>query len=78
MALLYKGNDCTVQSVKPQQCRDFPNLWNFSGFDKTRHAISRLIGEEEYQCRIAQIKLTGSTSTALIGDNVLPASCRQD
>ncbi|MEI6085851.1 MAG: YkgJ family cysteine cluster protein, partial [Verrucomicrobiota bacterium] len=23
------GVDCRVQSVKPQQCRDFPNLWNF-------------------------------------------------
>ena len=26
------GNDCRVNSVKPQQCRNFPNLWNFPGF----------------------------------------------
>src|SRR5437899_10622227 len=25
------GLDCAVQPVKPQQCRDFPNLWNFPG-----------------------------------------------
>ena len=22
-----KGKDCMVQSVKPQQCREFPNRW---------------------------------------------------
>jgi len=27
-------NDCSVQPVKPQQCRDFPNLWNFPGLEK--------------------------------------------
>jgi Fe-S-cluster containining protein len=25
-------NSCTVQPVKPLQCRDFPNRWNFPGF----------------------------------------------
>lgn len=29
------GNLCRIQPVKPQQCRDFPNLWNFPGFEKT-------------------------------------------
>ncbi|MSU59224.1 MAG: YkgJ family cysteine cluster protein [Pedosphaera sp.] len=48
------GNDCSVQSVKPQQCRDFPNLWNFPGFEKTCHAIPRLVGEEEYRRLVAQ------------------------
>ena len=47
-----EGNDCAVQSVKPQQCRDFPNLWNFPGFEKTCHAIPRLVSEEEYRARI--------------------------
>jgi Fe-S-cluster containining protein len=51
-----EGNDCAVQSVKPQQCRDFPNLWNFPGFEKVCHAIPRLVGEEEYQQLIAKIK----------------------
>lgn len=26
------GQNCRIQTVKPQQCRDFPNLWNFPGF----------------------------------------------
>ena len=51
------GDDCSVQPVKPQQCRDFPNLWNFPGFEKTCQAIPRLVGEEEYQRLVA--KATG-------------------
>lgn len=42
------GDNCSVQPVKPQQCRDFPNLWNFPGFEKTCQAIPRMVGEEEY------------------------------
>jgi hypothetical protein len=26
------GQDCRIQPVKPQQCRDFPNAWNFPGW----------------------------------------------
>lgn len=48
------GNDCAVQPVKPQQCLDFPNRWNFPGFEQTCHAISRLVGEEEYHRLLAQ------------------------
>ena len=29
---LLNGNDCAVHPVKPRQCRDFPNKWNFEGF----------------------------------------------
>lgn len=43
------GVDCRVQSVKPQQCRDFPNLWNFPGWEKVCHAIPRVVSETEYQ-----------------------------
>ncbi len=43
-----EGEDCAVQSVKPQQCRDFPNLWNFPGFEKSCRAVPRMVGEEEY------------------------------
>ena len=48
------GNDCAVQPVKPQQCQDFPNLWNFPGFEKTCHAIPRRVGEEEYVGLVAR------------------------
>ena len=43
-----EGSDCSVQPVKPKQCREFPNLWNFPGFEKTCHAIPRLVDDEEY------------------------------
>jgi len=55
-----EGNDCAVQPVKPQQCREFPNLWNFPGFEKICHAIPREVGAAEYERRIAQIKLKGN------------------
>ena len=59
--IFLEGDDCAVQPVKPQQCREFPNLWNFPGFEKTCRALPREVSEEEYQRRLAQIKLTGST-----------------
>ena len=43
------GNTCKVQPVKPQQCRDFPNLWNFPGFEEHCRAIPRLVSAEEYE-----------------------------
>jgi Fe-S-cluster containining protein len=32
-------NTCTIQTVKPQQCRDFPNKWRFDGWRKMCEAI---------------------------------------
>ncbi len=49
-----EGNDCSVQPVKPQQCRDFPNLWNFPGFEKICQAIPRLVSEEEHRRLLAE------------------------
>jgi len=49
------GDDCRLQSVKPQQCRDFPNLWNFPGFEKVCHALPREVSEAEYRQRIARV-----------------------
>jgi hypothetical protein len=39
--------------VKPQQCRDFPNLWNFPGSEKDCRAIPRLVSEPEYRRLVA-------------------------
>ena len=47
--IFLEGGNCSVQAVKPQQCRDFPNLWNFPGFEKVCHAIPRRVGDTEYQ-----------------------------
>ena len=32
-------NTCTIQPVKPQQCRDFPNKWRFDGWREKCEAI---------------------------------------
>lgn len=48
------GESCAVQPVKPQQCRDFPNLWNFPGFEQICHSIPRVVTAEEYVRRVAQ------------------------
>ena len=57
--IFLEGENCAVQPVKPQQCREFPNLWNFPGFEKICHAIPREVSEAEYQRRVAKMKLTG-------------------
>ncbi|MCX6935762.1 MAG: YkgJ family cysteine cluster protein [Verrucomicrobia bacterium] len=30
--IFLEGQDCRIQPVKPQQCRDFPNAWTFPGW----------------------------------------------
>ena len=40
------GRDCRVQPVKPQQCRDFPNGWNFPGFEKICRAVPKEVGAQ--------------------------------
>jgi uncharacterized protein len=52
--IFLEGGNCAVQPVKPQQCRDFPNLWNFPGFEKVCHAIPRQVTEEDHRRLIAQ------------------------
>ena len=49
-----EGGNCFVQPVKPQQCRDFPNLWNFPDFQKVCHAIPRRLAEAEYRRLLAE------------------------
>lgn len=51
--IFLEGNDCSVQMVKPQQCRDFPNLWNFPGFEKICQAIPRMVSAEDYERLVA-------------------------
>lgn len=46
------GNDCRIQPVKPQQCRDFPNLWNFPDFEKVCHAKPVNVSADEWRRRI--------------------------
>ena len=46
--VLLDGNLCTIQPVKPQQCRDFPNLWKYPGAEKYCRAIPREVSEDGY------------------------------
>jgi uncharacterized protein len=65
--IFLEGNDCSVQPVKPKQCRDFPNLWNFPGFEKICRAIPRALNEEDYQSLVSDAtdgkKVTRETLT---------------
>lgn len=38
-----RGNDCAIQPVKPEQCRRFPNHWNFPGWREKCEAVPTLI-----------------------------------
>ena len=46
------GHDCRVNPVKPVQCRSFPNLWNFPGFQEVCRAKAKLLTAEEYRSAI--------------------------
>lgn len=50
--IFLEGHDCSVQPVKPQQCRDFPNLWNFPGFEKVCQALPQMVEPQELERRI--------------------------
>ena len=46
--IFLEGDQCAVQSVKPSQCREFPNLWSFPGFEIVCGSIPREVTEDEY------------------------------
>jgi uncharacterized protein len=52
--IFLKNNACQINPVKPKQCREFPNLWNFPGFEEVCQAKPIELDESEYQTRIAQ------------------------
>jgi len=54
VCVFLEGNDCSVQPVKPQQCRDFPNLWKYPGSEKLCRAIPRAVDDAEYVQLVAQ------------------------
>jgi uncharacterized protein len=47
--IFFEAGGCAVQAVKPWQCREFPHLWNFPGFEKVCRAIPRQVSEAEFQ-----------------------------
>jgi Fe-S-cluster containining protein len=49
------GPDCLVNAVKPQQCREFPNLWNFPGFQEVCRAKPVVMEDVAYAKAIQQL-----------------------
>ena len=49
-----KGDDCSIQDVKPKQCRSFPNGWNFPGFEQLCQAKPLEMEAEAYQEKMRQ------------------------
>jgi Fe-S-cluster containining protein len=47
-----QGGNCRIQPVKPQQCRDFPNLWNFPDFEKVCQAKPLDVSADEWRRRV--------------------------
>jgi hypothetical protein len=41
--IFLEGRDCAIQPVKPAQCREFPNTWNFPGWREQCEAAPRLV-----------------------------------
>lgn len=39
---MLEGINCRIQPVKPKQCRQFPNEWNFPGWRDSCEATPRL------------------------------------
>ncbi len=37
--IMLDGDVCRIQEVKPDQCRGFPNRWNFPGWREVCQAI---------------------------------------
>jgi Fe-S-cluster containining protein len=52
--IFLEGKDCAVNAAKPQQCREFPNLWNFPGFQAICRAKAVMMDDVRYAEAIAR------------------------
>jgi hypothetical protein len=50
-----RGGDCSINEVKPQQCRDFPTLWRTTDFDKYCKAIPMEMDPETYRRKVFEV-----------------------
>ena len=53
--IFLNDNRCAIQSVKPQQCRDFPNLWKYPDAEKYCRAIPQEVSEAEYVRLVSEV-----------------------
>jgi Fe-S-cluster containining protein len=42
--IMLDGIDCRIHEVKPEQCRGFPNKWNFPGWRQVCEAVPVKVG----------------------------------
>jgi Fe-S-cluster containining protein len=66
--IFLEGRDCRVNAVKPQQCREFPNLWNFPGFQEVCRAKAVALDDEAYA--EALFRATGPRKTESVAQGV--------
>ena len=52
------GELCSIQPVKPRQCRDFPNLRTHPGSEKSCRAVLVRVGEDDYRRLVSQVPRT--------------------
>ena len=50
--ILLEGRDCTVEAAKPQQCRNFPNVSRFPGFELACAAAPREVSRPEWEALV--------------------------
>lgn len=46
---MLENGGCKINAVKPEQCKGFPNTWNFPGWKKVCHAKPHPISEAKEQ-----------------------------
>ena len=51
---LAQNGNCLIQEVKPRQCREFPNVWNFPNFQAYCKAVPHEVSPREYERRLAR------------------------
>ena len=67
---------CSVQAVKPQQCRDFPNLWHYPGAEKFCRAVPREVSEAEYLRLVSQATGRSEAEVLKILPTVQSRNCK--
>jgi Fe-S-cluster containining protein len=75
--IFLEAGRCAVQPVKPQQCRDFPNLWNFPGAEASCRALKRDVDKADYVRLVSAATLRTPEAVADILRRQKRKSCQQ-
>ena len=66
-----KDNLCAIQPVKPQQCRDFPNLWKYPDSEKYCRATPHEVSEDDYVRLVSRATMRTPESVR----EIIPREC---